>query len=388
MPHVIEVWAQPPRWIYPRQAGTVLDMLARLRTQRTGQSPQFIAFTQQLAVRDPAIVPVSPGPNGAASAVQAIALPAAPDRDTLTFIGDSARALGLSLFDAQAGRIWLANGEPLRVDGEHTWTTFEPAYIEIGRALPDKDALLDRLLAGAAGKVLAGLGFEPLSRDPRDDVGRSYTSMRLRRLSAIGWQEIELRGIDDRPAGVKLSVRVECWATPVSNWRLETHLAPSPVPPGTRPLCNLSLMSQRWMNDTAGVFESRGAGNIVLRSEDDIARATTMLASQCRERLAPLLTGFDGLRALADLLVPADLPFEWSPFFAGHVNSADALVAAYLARSPRLPTLIDEVRARAQPKQAWGNNPARHWLAQHDEAMWRHVQACIVRMEREPLARH
>lgn len=393
MSHVVQVWEHPVSWIYPTELATTVAMLDALRLRRPGPNPLFTEFARRLTARHPCIT--SPdsddldeselawgdGPldGRADAAVYAIGLNRARLDEVLPFVRETARELGLSVFDEQAGHAWLANGAEQAVGRERIWQRFPPAHIEIGRTLPDKDALLDRVLEGG-GSALAALGFTPHQRDARDDAQRLYTSAVLRRASPIGWQEMELRAIDKRPDCVRLTMRIEAWVTSISDWRLQVHHG-GRVPPDARPLSNIGLRSDAWMSDTARAWETADGGSIVLRSPDDVERAVAMLDHQWRTRLAPLLAAFDSLGALAEVLAPE--PIEWSPFFTRHVFAADALVAAYLARSPRLPALVQQVRQHARPMDPKGSG-MRAFVARHDEAMLKHLLACIEQMERVP----
>jgi len=393
MSYVVQVWEHPVSWIYPTNIATTLAMLDTLRSRRPGPNPLFVELAQRLTARHPCITSPetdeldeselawSDGPldGRTDAAVYAIGLNSARLDEVLPFVRQTARELGLSVFDDQAGHAWLANGAEQAVGRERIWQRFPPAYIEIGRTLPDKDSLLDRVLEGGHG-ALAALGFTLLRRDARDDAQRVYTSAVLRRVSPIGWQEMDLRAIDGRPDRVKLTMRVEAWVTAISDWRLRVHLG-GQVPAGTRPLSNLGLRNDAWMSDTAGVWETADTGAIVLRSPADVERAVAMLDHQWRTRLAPLLAAFDSLEALAEVLAPE--PIEWSPFFTRHIDSTDALVAAWLARVPRLPALLQRVRQEARPMDPKGSG-MRAMISRHDEAMLKHLLACIEQMERTP----
>lgn len=393
MSYVVQVWEHPVSWIYPTQIATTLAMLDTLRRRRPGPNPLFAAFARRLTERHPCIgspesddidesgLAWSDGPlDGRTEAASyAIGLNSARLDEVMPFVRDAARELGLSVFDEQAGHAWLANGAEQAVGRDRIWRRFPPADIEIGRTLPGKDALLDRVLEDGRG-ALAALGFSLLQRDARDDAQRVYTSAVLRRVSPIGWQEMDLRAIDKRPDGVRLTMRIEAWVKTASDWRLQVHHG-GQVPPTARALSNIGLRSDAWLSDTARVWETADVGAFVMRSPDDVERTVAMLDHQWRTRLAPLLAAFDSLEALADVLAPETI--EWSPFFTRHVDATDALVVAWLARVPRLPALLQRVRQEARPMDPKGSG-MREFIARHDEAMLKHLLACIEQMERAP----
>lgn len=394
MSYVVHLWEQPVAWAHPATFDAAQAMVDALRRRPAPQNPRFVECARRLTARHPCITSPesdeldeselawSDGPldGRADSAVWAIGLNRDRLDEVLPFVRATARALGLSVWDEQAAGAWLANGWQ-RVPGRQPWERFPPVDIEIARRMPDKDALLDRVLDGA-GAALRAMGFEALWRDPRGDAGRSYTSVVLRRVSPIGWQEMELRAIERPLEWLKLTMRVEAWATAVSAWRLRVHHRGA-VPDGARPLSNLGLPSHAWMNDTAGVWETADAGSIVLRTPADIERTVAMLDEQWRTRLAPLLAAADTLPGLAESLVP-DGQLAWSPWYTSHVYAADALAAAHLARSPRLPALLAELsQARPQPSpSALG----RAIFGARDEAMLAHLQACLAQVQHESSA--
>ncbi|MBL8361849.1 MAG: hypothetical protein JNN18_15255 [Rubrivivax sp.] len=391
MSYVVHLWEQPVAWGHPPTVDAVQAMLDVLRRRRPGPNPRFIDCARLLTARHPCIT--SPESDGldeselawsdgpldgrTESSVWAIGLNRDRLDEVLPFVRSVARSIGLSVWDEQAGCAWLANGWQ-RVAGRQPWERFPPACIETGRALPGKDELLDRVLAGA-GAALQAIGCTEQRRDPRDDAARSYTSVVLRRDSPVGWQELELRAIDTRPDSVKLSMRVEAWVPAISDWRLRV-LHGGAVPAGARPLNNLGLSSHAWMNDTAGVWQTADAGSIVLRSEDDLERTVNMFDTQWRTRLGPLLSGADSMPGLAEALAPGGR-LAWSPWFTNPVYAADALVAAHLAGSPRLPALVAELQntaVRPSPSAL-----GRALFGARDEAMLTHLQACVAQVLRE-----
>lgn len=365
----------------------MLEVLGRRRVQE----PRFLELARRLTARYPCIsspesddldeseLAWSDGPLDGRADTAVYGLGLTRDRldEVLPFVLDQARVLGLSVYDDQAGQAHLANGLLLDVHAGEQPRVFRGSPAAEA-ALPDKDALLDRVEADL-GPRLQRLGFSCRRRDPRENRDRGYAELEYEQPTPIGWVRLLFIALDPRAGAVSLKLYLEALAEPVSRWRLAVFHRGA-VPADARPLTTAGMWTRRWMNDTAGLTGGT-SGEIVMPCPARIDAGLALLEAQIGERLTPMLGAFQSLSALAAALYPQRLQF--SPYFNGLPSAVDALVAAHLSGAPWTPALLAELEAQPEPT-ARQDRLAAAFLSARDQAFHAHTLACIEAIRREP----
>lgn len=389
MSYVLQLWSHPVEWRYPGTLDEVLAMLAVLDRRRV-EEPRFRELARRLTARHPCIsapesdeldeseLAWSDGPldGRCDTAVYGIGLASGRLDEVLPFVRDTARELGLSVYDDQDGKAHLANGLILDVHRGEVARVFRmPA---LGHDLPDKDQLLDRVEA-TLGPRLTALGFALRRRDPRGRTDYGYAEAEWLQITPIGEVRLLIIALDKRPGAVCLKLYVEVVAEPVSRFRLEV-LHGGTVPAEAKPLTTLGFWTRRWMNDPAGMTGGT-SGELVMNDLDELARGLKQLDTQIGERLTPLLPSFHSLSGLAAFLYPGRLQF--APSFQSLPTAVDALVAAHLGDAPWTAALITELEAQAAPDDR-RDKLAAAYLSAREQAFHAHTLACIERIRSAP----
>lgn len=383
MSYVVQFWYPPVEWRHPGSMAEVLAMLDLLH-RRPASEPRFRTLAQRLTARFPCIsspeaddldeseLAWSDGPLDGSCDTAVYGIGVASNRldEVLPFVCETAQQLGLSVFDDQDGCAHLANGVVIDAHaGEQPRVFRSPPR---GEALPDKDALLDRVET-ALGPRLGQLGFSILRRDPRGQTDRGYAEQQWEQPTPIGWVRLLVVALDKRPGAVSLKVYVEALAEPVSRWRLNVFHG-GRVPVDAKPLTTAGMWTRRWMSDPAGLTGGT-SGEIVMHDLDQLERGLAQLDAQIAERLTPMLAAFQSVQALAVALYPRRLDF--SPWFNGLPAAVDALVAAHLSQAPWTDALMAELEAQPVPAQRQ-DKLAAAFLSSRDQAFHAHTLACIA----------
>jgi len=354
MSYVLQIWEQPLARAWPDKVKEAVANVERLHGISSGQNPKFIEFARRLTARFPCITsPASPGthPEDEADAwsdgpldgktqepVYGIGLNTdMPDAQwplVINHVLDTARALGLSVFDDQAGEFHYANGHILDANGRMRPRVATRGLGPAAGDMPPCEALLDLFCLRLA-PLFARHGFvldtqAPVNRQ-RDWIERKFIARR-----ATGWHQFTVNISDRRPAYVAFYVDIASCFSAVSRFRQYVIHEGSP-PPEAPDLSTSFLRQNAWLNDTLGMAAGDPGHSIATRMHD-LDRIAAHFTEQAETRLLPLLRCYERIEDLNTILNPEPLPV--SLFFPGYYKYAsDHLAAAYLAGDPRIEIL-------------------------------------------------
>lgn len=343
MSYVIQIWDQPNAQAMPASVAEAERMLGELSQQQPGQNAKFVAFVQRLTTRYPCICSAeakelpesewawSDGPlNGhTTSALLSLGVTTRHLDEVLPFVVVSANALRLNVFDAQAGVVYLADGNVIGNGSARPSDAGTPADQDLPTEAELRDALFDGLEP-----FLAQYGFKGRKR------GASF-----KREFQGGWQILEfdtnwwpdpnriqygahLRGRLDEVNELLESVlsRPGTEKDRKARWTMGTDLAVliHPVPVTQLPL-PLSVSRRQ-----------------------DISTEIDWLKARFVDSVMPLLDKLQTVAGYNEMLNTD--PLSNSIFFNRHTRDGClCLLTAYLANSPRLEAIVAEFDANTLP---------------------------------------
>lgn len=354
MSYVLHLWPVRAAEV-PRDIEAALSLVRRLRRQRLGEPGVFPGLAQALTSRYPCITSGaaqelsemewawSDGPLDGRTddTVYAIGLRTAMLDEVLPFVVNEANARGVAVLDPQGGQAYLPGGTVLgaRPHVRQVVIDDDPADRDLGRIVFDR---LEPLLTTA--------DFKP-----------RRSNLSFKQKFAGGWHEIELVVVHFE-VGFLIDSRLDAVGDLVS----AIVRAWPPDDPKTWP--TTTLTTRQWASKVAPWMQN---GRFVAQGQAQIDGLLAIFNQAWTTLLAPALMEYRTVAGLDRLLNGPAL--GESLFYPGKFHLAVNVLAAYLARNPRLESICEEILAHV--KSAGPGN------ANHIER----TQACVDYVRTHPL---
>lgn len=342
MSYVVAIWDQPPGLPLPGDidaATRLVDMLYRVRP---GPNPKYIELIRRLTARYPDIT--SPEAEELGDDQLAwIDGPLSGETDDCVynlgigtgdlfeevrpFVIETARELGLHVFDTQAGEAYFADG---------TWVGAHER-----RTTGIERAVMERLA--------------PYLRKHGYEMGADGEMLRQ---SDTGWYKVGVVAGATWPPHYDLYFegRHDNWAISDLYGQISFD-TPKPLPGAPREVGRgpLGIIHQhRWVERGAPFVSDKGGFRVRGVSELDIA--IPAIASQLERgvlRLLALSETIEGYDALMNPAALAESPFFIEKVFHGWERGYRNVLAAHLAGNPRLHEICAAVEAGLEGESAW-----------------------------------
>ena len=164
MSYVLQIWRTPVPMTFD-EAG---DICSRLQRARAASRPEYVELASHLAARhpdigdldeddDPGVWTDGPLAANARAPVFGVGVQTHALSEVVPFVIESARALGLLVYDSQSGMVHLADGRVLGVAHRVT----EPAPVPSQKPAFVTRSEVRQTLRAALGPALASYGFGP-----------------------------------------------------------------------------------------------------------------------------------------------------------------------------------------------------------------------------------
>jgi hypothetical protein len=336
MSYVLHIWEKPDAASWPASVEEAQQLMDRLAATQPGENPRFVALARRLTERYPCIcspqaeaIPESdwawtdgPLDGKTCKAKYSIGLSIGMLEEVRPFVLQQARELGLNVTDEQAGYIQLANGVGLSVA-----TTASAPGADLN-SLP-KRRELEQLVFERLLPFMEKHGYKGRKSD------RSF-----KHSFANGWHEFVMDTVDRWPLECKFRFSV------ASRFHAVTDLIAQIALPGYSPkdikAMPTNIVGQKhWITEVGGYVQGSNK-EYVVKSFSDIEPIMTHLFGKF-EALLEILEKYKTIEGMDQLLNPQ--PVTDSIFFTSYKNGSAHVVAAYLARNPKLDQLCDEFLA-------------------------------------------
>ncbi len=344
MSYVIQIWQHPQGLAYPSSLHDCADFLASESLVRAMQNPLFIQLSQKLMSAYPDYLTAldsdtpeywvwgEPVTGQTTSAVQSININPNYREKALSFLIPEAKALGLSVFELQAGQAWLANGLSLPaglsvpVAAHSEENDEERIYVDV----PKNKSLRDQVFELIKPFMLQH-GYKAYKRDHSFVQKIEGGELKIRLFSASNsWP---LYGEFLVSCSGKIDSLVDFKERNLSQWVPE-------YPRGD--LIIFYGNQQFWMPKGGSAYLSSNAARYEVTSYEQIPAVANHFIQVLSNVLFPLLEQTKTIRGL-DLLMN-----QWSDFtqetilpLKPSMRWFDNLYIAYLAENPRLEFYID-----------------------------------------------
>lgn len=335
MSYVLKLWEPPVGRPAPADARAVAGELDRLQGL-PGGNPRFLALAQRLTAKFPCITSPqaqdmpqsrwawSDGPLDGRTdeAVYAIGLRTGMLEQVRPFVIEQARALGLGVLDEQAGMAYLPDGVVLG----QTDSAGPAADAHRGESYTTAD--LEGLVFKAMGSLLASEGYKGRKGD------FSFT-----RKFPGGWHRVTLV-MQDAWGGIEvgsfIDTRLDCV--------VDLYFKAIPPGAGTDPARKFTsrILQQRWMARTPG-FVDGSSYKYMVGSPSEAEHLGEHFATHWKSMLRPVLDQLETVEGMDQAMNTQ--PLADSLLFRDFTNMEANILAAYLARNPRLAELCDEILA-------------------------------------------
>lgn len=342
MSYILEIWEQPSHFPYPESVNGVMQQLAALYDQQPGANPKFGQLAAVLTRHYPDATMLSldsdepscawsdaPLDGKTERAVWALGINVSRLTEVKPLLVCEALALGLCLFDAQAGHAWLANGQcyptgiTLSCDTEKEE---DDEYADV----PTNRPLRERVFEGIK-PYLVSQGFKAYKRGTR--FTRAFPGGDLELYiasSADAWpchgefylfvcgylHEIEQRVVEME-----------------QEFRQPSTIYGRPV--------TFSIHQRKWMEVDAPYFMHIRADDYYVTSFSQIEGVITHLQARLEQHLLPLLADCCSIAGV-DRYLNRWQEERPSPLSADDDSGEVHLWSAYLTRNPALPALCDK----------------------------------------------
>jgi len=321
--------------------------IARVKDINSGQNPKFVALAERLTKRYPCItsrqaeempeseLAWSDGPldGKTASAVYGLGVRVDLLAEVRPFVVDQAKALGLNVFDPQAGEVFLANSKVLRVPFSSSVPVPEKDYDDVPTGRDLERTVFERLVP-----FLTKHGYKARKTD------RSF-----KQAFPGGWHSIRVFALDWWPLYSEFTIAVHSRFDAVTDLSVSID-DPEASPENARGRTTTALGMKKWLSASELLH---GGGNTSLQykitSHSQIDMAMEHLFPSIETRLLPLLERYKTLEGLDALLNPVQVTD--SPFFTSYEVAGKHIITAYLARNPRLESLCEMFLAKARDQR-------------------------------------
>lgn len=343
MSYVVAIWEQPPNLPLPGDLEAAVRLVDMLHRVKPGPNPKYAEMIRRLTARYPDIT--SPeaedlgddrlawidGPLGAEGSDCVYNLGIATNdmfEEVRPFVIETARSLGLHVFDEQAAEAYFADG------------TLVNGYTSRSTGL--ERALMKRLV--------------PLALKHGYTV--SSDGETLLRRSGTGWSSLSATTGATWPPHYDLYVagRHDLWAiTDLYEQIAFDRAAPEPGAPreiGTGPL---GIIHQDSWLEGGGTFVS-DRGSFRVRGLAELDLAMPEVAERIERLLLPMLARaetVEGYDALINTPVLTDSPFFIEKCFHGWERGYRNVLAAYLTGNPRLHEICAAVEDGLEGEPPW-----------------------------------
>lgn len=337
MSYVLHIWEKPDTVPWPTSVEEAHQLLTRLDGVQSGQNQKFLALARKLTERFPCIcsqeaedIPESdwawsdgPLDGKTDQAKYSIGLNSGMLDQVRPFVFRLANEFGLCVTDDQAGCVQLANGAMLSIALPAT-NTPKTAYDDVPKRRELEQIVFERLVP-----FMGKYGYKAIKSD------RSF-----KQTFPNGWHEFSMDMVDQWPLQCKFDFGVTSRFHAVTN--LECAIENPDRPLKDTKAMHTTVLGQRyWMAEVGGYVHGINK-EYVVKSFSDIDPVMMHLFGQF-ETLMTILEKYKTIEGLDQLLNPQ--PVASSMFFSSYRNGSAHLIAAYLARNPRLEQLCDEFLA-------------------------------------------
>ncbi|MDP1982901.1 MAG: hypothetical protein Q8K23_10160, partial [Sulfuritalea sp.] len=248
------------------------------------------------------------------------------------FVVAEANALGLCVMDEQAGKVFLTGGSVLAIPGTET------------QAVAPKDKYADvpktRELAKSVAEHLT-----PMLQ--RHGYKARKGSLRFKRSFPGGWSEIEIgTKIDDWPLNAEFQVYGVIAFDQVNELNVQLKKSVKRYEDRQTAVATLEM----WMDDSDQErdFLAKYSKKYTVRSYSEVDAMIEHLSMKLETRLIPLLKQCETVAGLDEVLNPTP---PARSLLGGFDRGEFDFLAAYLARNPRLESMIE------QRSRAWSTEP-------------------------------
>lgn len=342
MGYLLRIWENAANLALPQTVDEAEARLLALRDVRTEQNPKFIELAQRLVQQFP--YPNEDGDDDDEATSDKMAwsdwpLDGETDNEPVWNLGvntylletvraavmQEANALGLCVMDEQAGEVYLPGNRVLCLPGR---TPYVVSKNQEEDAVPKNSEFLDRIFQHLE-PMLAERGYKGRKRD------RSF-----RRKFPMGWHELWVFAPAQYSICALAEVMIKARFEPITGLRIaitEPDISPRDADSKT----TLLGKQERWMENDGPFLSHNKAYEITRHGEIDIV--LDHLCRILRERVLPALEACTTIGAVDRALNP---PPGSESFFRGYQDGIDHILAAYLARNPRLEEISMEYKSR------------------------------------------
>ena len=373
MSYVLHIWPQPADKPVPRSVPELDKLVTQLTESKLPQpDPRFVELAQRLTSRYPCLTKApedsvwSDGPldgrtsQGAyALGVQTAYLP-----EVVPFVVETARALGLNVYDMQAGEGHLADGTVLHRPGRAPMDWAAEAERQRDGLATAEQAM--RLIAEAIKPFMEKAGFKYVKKS--NEFVRTMGNIRHVLL-------VNAKRVEPTPLGWSFCYYIDYWFD--SKEELDVYkqmLAMDPQSSGqSRDIIRLACNWASINNDLATPMHLERRSEIVFMIDrrSAVSRLCEQIEDYLAKRVFPLVDQCDSLRALYDHFNLIDHPDM--PLWHGNISARAPLFLAYLFDKSRFEQHIraalkapDRYGSPALPKQiinvVAGLPDGEHWV--------------------------
>jgi len=340
MSYVLKFWEPPAGGDSPADLDGIVRLLDRLHQSYPGQNPKFVALAERLTRRFPCItspeaegIPESewawsdgPLDGRLTEGVYSIGLQARMLDEVRPFVIQQANSLGLGVLDAQAGEAHLPNGAVLGAPPTARWPA--PTAYETYSSRE-----LEMMVFDGLASLLAPHGYKARKSD-----------LSLKQTFKGGWHVISLHCQDAWGGNIEVNSRIDTRLDAMVELSVKILQSELTVK-DTKRWVTTTLKQQQWMARSEG-FVDGSSYKYMVGSRADVERTLEHLAMQWKAILHPTLEQLTTIEGMDWMLNTH--PMTASLFFQEFTNVDSNILAAYLARSPQLNELCDELLANVQ----------------------------------------
>jgi hypothetical protein len=345
MSYTVQIWEKSLAHPLLANIDAAVQLVEELLEAHPGQNPKFMALVERLTQRYPCLNDM-PVPDGADEidfnqlawtdgnidgqfddAVFVLGINTSIVDEVQPFVIQEATALGLCVLDEQAGEAYLPGGRVLSVP------RLADAPVEPNQdddELPKTREVL-RIIFERLTPLLTQHGYKARKGN------RTF-----KRIHPGGWHEIVVGSASDHwPTCCEIEIYASTRIHPITDL----------VCAVTRPELSrewveeqpTGIAAQRnWMDDEAGGFIQSNTKNYKVHNLTEIEAVIAHLSVKLKTRLLPLLQQCETLEGMEGQLNPES---SLHPIFHTLNGGKTNIIAAYLARSPRLEQLCKELTA-------------------------------------------
>lgn len=335
MSYVLHIWGHPEHLSLPASVEEADGFLSVAMKINVGQNSKFLTLAGQLTAKYPCLCSAeaevlpqdelawSDGPlNGRTeSAVYSIGLNVSMLDEVLPFVVETAKALGLSVMDEQAGQVFLANGRVLSVP----------------RPVPANPAPLKNYDDCPKPQQVRQIVFErlaPFLEKHGYKARKSDTSFICR--FPNGWHTLEIDTLDYWPSSAVFRVGGFFRFNPVTDLICSINGTPSEE---IKHHYTRVLGQKMWM-DEEREFIRKPNKEYQIKSFSELDMVMQHLIGKLESVVLPLVEKCKTIEGLDEVMNP--VPVSDSIFFSSYERGAEHIIAAYIAHNPRLEDLCEE----------------------------------------------